>query len=49
MLEPNMKNLAQKYNCDKKICRRCYARLHKRAETCRKCSCANLRMKKKLN
>lgn len=48
MIEPNSRNLAQKYNCDKKICRKCYARLNKRAETCRKCSSSNLRPKKQL-
>jgi ribosomal protein L40E len=48
MIEPNMKSLAQKYNCDKMICRRCYARLNKRATKCRKCSSVNLRIKKKM-
>ena len=28
-----MKNLAQKYNADKMICRRCYARLDCRAKS----------------
>jgi len=27
MIEPNLKNLAQKFRCDKMICRSCYARL----------------------
>lgn len=49
MLEPNAKNLAQKYNCNKLICRKCYARLHSRATNCRKCGSKNLRIKKKLN
>uniref|UniRef100_A0AAQ4RJV9 Ubiquitin-ribosomal protein eL40 fusion protein n=1 Tax=Gasterosteus aculeatus aculeatus TaxID=481459 RepID=A0AAQ4RJV9_GASAC len=43
--------LAQKYNCDKMICRKCYARLHPRAVNCRKKKCGhtnNLRPKKKL-
>lgn len=48
MLEPNLKALAQSYNCDKMICRICYARLNKRAINCRKCSSKNLRLKKKL-
>jgi ribosomal protein L40E len=48
MMEPNMKSLAQKYNCDKMICRRCYARLNKRATICRKCSSVDLRIKKKM-
>uniref|UniRef100_A0A8W7Q4P8 Ubiquitin-ribosomal protein eL40 fusion protein n=1 Tax=Anopheles coluzzii TaxID=1518534 RepID=A0A8W7Q4P8_ANOCL len=41
----------QKYNCDKMICRKCYARLHPRATNCRKKKCGhtnNLRPKKKL-
>ena len=48
MIEPNSRKLAEKYLCDKKICRRCYARLNKRAINCRKCSSTNLRLKKKL-
>ncbi|EGV97435.1 UPF0459 protein C19orf50-like [Cricetulus griseus] len=43
--------LAQKYNCDKMICRKCYARLHPRAVNCRKKKCGhtnNLRPKKKV-
>ena len=42
----NSKKLAQKYNCEKKICRKCYVRLDKRAINCRKCSSKNLRLKK---
>ena len=30
VIEPSLRLLAQKYNCDKMICRRCYARLHPR-------------------
>lgn len=48
MIDPNSKKLAQKYSCDKKICRKCYARLDKRATTCRKCTSSNLRPKKLL-
>ena len=48
MLEPNLKALAQSFNCEKKICRNCYVRLNKRATNCRKCSSTNLRIKKKL-
>lgn len=48
MIDPNLKKIAQKYNCDKKICRICYARLNKRATNCRKCSSTNLRLKKVL-
>merc|ERR1719495_2797417 len=51
VIEPSLRILAQKYNCDKMICRKCYARLHPRAMNCRKKSCghtSNLRAKKKL-
>ena len=30
VIEPSLRILAQKYNCDKMICRKCYARLHPR-------------------
>lgn len=46
MIEPSMKALAQKYNCEKMVCRYCYARLSKRATNCRKCSSTNIRPKK---
>ncbi|KAG3276770.1 hypothetical protein H1C71_037382 [Ictidomys tridecemlineatus] len=48
---PSLRQLAQKYNCDKMICRKCYARLHPRAVNCRKKKCShtnNLRPKKKV-
>ena len=48
MLEPNAKVLAEKYNCNKLICRQCYARLNIRALNCRKCGSKDLRLKKKL-
>merc|ERR1712198_213276 len=51
VIEPSLRILSQKYNCDKLICRMCYARLHPRATNCRKKSCGhsnNLRPKKKL-
>merc|ERR1712047_171265 len=51
VIEPTLRLLAQKYNCEKMICRRCYARLHPRAKNCRKKKCGhsnNLRPKKKL-
>eukprot|EP01096_Ripella_sp_DP13-Kostka_P015614 TRINITY_DN73_c0_g1_i5.p2 TRINITY_DN73_c0_g1~~TRINITY_DN73_c0_g1_i5.p2 ORF type:complete len:129 (-),score=53.90 TRINITY_DN73_c0_g1_i5:98-484(-) len=50
-LDPTLKALASKYNCEKVICRVCYARLHPRATNCRKRKCghsAQLRPKKKL-
>jgi large subunit ribosomal protein L40e len=36
IIEPSLRQLAQKYNCDKMICRKCYARLHPHAVNCRK-------------
>lgn len=47
MIEPTLKKLAQKYSCDKIICRKCYARLNKKAKNCRKCNSSDLRIKKK--
>ena len=43
--------LAKKTNCEKMVCRKCYARLPPRAKNCRKKSCGHtnqLRPKKKL-
>jgi ubiquitin C len=51
IIEPSLKVLAAKYNCDKQICRKCYARLPPRATNCRKRGCGHssqLRPKKKL-
>ena len=48
MIELSLKILAEKYLCQKMICRNCYARLDKRAKNCRKCKSSNLRPKKKL-
>ncbi|CAO1615954.1 unnamed protein product [Parajaminaea phylloscopi] len=51
IIEPSLKVLASKYNCDKQICRKCYARLPPRATNCRKKKCGHssqLRPKKKL-
>ncbi|CDS01978.1 hypothetical protein [Sporisorium scitamineum] len=51
IIEPSLKVLAGKYNCDKQICRKCYARLPPRATNCRKRKCGHssqLRPKKKL-
>ncbi|KAM4843263.1 LOW QUALITY PROTEIN: ubiquitin-ribosomal protein eL40 fusion protein-like [Thomomys bottae] len=36
IIEPSLCQLAQKYNCDKMICRKRYAHLHPRAVNCRK-------------
>jgi len=46
MLEENLKKLAQNFNCNKLICRKCYSRLNKRAKNCRKCHSNDLRIKK---
>lgn len=51
MIEPSLRILASKYNCEKSICRKCYARLPARATNCRKRKCGHsnqLRPKKKL-
>lgn len=51
IIEPSLKALASKYNCDKSICRKCYARLPPRATNCRKRKCGHtnqLRPKKKI-
>eukprot|EP00941_MAST-03F_sp_MAST-3F-sp1_P006283 g6283.t1 len=50
-MDPTLAALARKYNCDRKICRKCYARLPPRAKNCRKKKCgrtSQLRPKKKL-
>ncbi|XP_033011844.1 ubiquitin-like [Lacerta agilis] len=51
-IKPSLRQLAQKYNCGKMICRKCCARLHPRAVNCRKKKCGhtnnNLRPKKKV-
>ncbi|EPY73967.1 ubiquitin A-52 residue ribosomal protein fusion product 1-like protein [Camelus ferus] len=47
--ESTLHLLAQKYNCDKMICRKCHTRLHPWAVNCRKKKCghtSNLRPKK---
>uniref|UniRef100_A0A2I3S3Q1 Ubiquitin-ribosomal protein eL40 fusion protein n=1 Tax=Pan troglodytes TaxID=9598 RepID=A0A2I3S3Q1_PANTR len=39
---PSLCQLSQKYNCDKMICRKCYACLHPRAvNCCKKCDHTN--------
>merc|ERR1711970_950442 len=51
VIEPPLQVLARKYNCEKMVCRKCYARLHPRAKNCRKKKCGRttqLRPKKKL-
>ena len=46
MIDPSLKKLAEEKNCDKMICRNCYARLNLKAKNCRKCHSNNLRKKK---
>jgi len=51
LIDPALASLAKKNNCEKLICRKCYARLHPKASNCRKKKCGrsgNLRPKKKL-
>ena len=51
VIEPTLAALAKKYNCEKMVCRKCYARLPLRAHNCRKKKCGHsnhLRAKKKL-
>nr|XP_043635578.1 ubiquitin-like [Erigeron canadensis] len=40
-VEPSLIALAQKYIQNKKICRKCYARLHPKATNCRKKKCGH--------
>ncbi|KAA6399454.1 MAG: putative Ubiquitin-60S ribosomal protein L40, partial [Streblomastix strix] len=50
VIEPTLATLARKFNCDRQICRKCYARLPIRAHNCRKRKCGHssyLRPKKK--
>ena len=49
--DPSLAALAKTFNCEKNICRKCYARLPPRATNCRKKKCGHtnqLRPKKKL-
>ncbi|XP_043853019.1 ubiquitin-60S ribosomal protein L40-like [Dromiciops gliroides] len=50
LIETSLSQLIQKYNSDKMICRKCYARLHSPVVNCRKkCGHTNtLRPKKKV-
>nr|XP_044988696.1 ubiquitin-like [Jaculus jaculus] len=51
IIEPSLRQLAQKYSCDEMICHKCYDPLHARAVNCRKKKCDhtnNLRPKKKV-
>ena len=49
--DPSLAALAKEKNCQKMVCRKCYARLPPRAKNCRKKKCGHtnqLRVKKKL-
>ena len=49
--DPTLAALAKKTNCEKMVCRKCYARLPARAISCRKKSCGHsnqLRPKKRI-
>jgi large subunit ribosomal protein L40e len=49
-MDPTIAAIAKKYNCDKKICRKCYATLPLKATNCRKRKCGHsnqIRLKKK--
>ncbi|XP_021492285.1 ubiquitin-ribosomal protein eL40 fusion protein-like isoform X1 [Meriones unguiculatus] len=51
IIKPSLRQLAQKYSCDKMICPKCYAHLHPRAVKCHKKGCGqtnNLHLKKKV-
>ncbi|KAG2686636.1 hypothetical protein I3760_09G015600, partial [Carya illinoinensis] len=41
IIEPSLMELARKYNQEKIICRKCYARLHPRAVNCWKKKCGH--------
>lgn len=50
-IEPTLRLLAEKFNCDRLVCRKCFARLGKRATNCRKRKCGHsnqLRVKHEL-
>ena len=49
--DPTLAALAKANNCDKMICRKCYARLPVRATQCRKKKCGHsnmIRIKKRI-
>ena len=48
VIEPALMELARSYNTEKKICRKCYARLHPRATNCRKKKCGHTNRQWKL-
>ncbi len=49
-MDPTIAAVAKKFNCDKKVCRKCYATLPLKATNCRKRKCGHsnqIRLKKK--
>ena len=42
--DPSLSALAKTFNCDKMVCRKCYARLPIRATQCRKKKCGHTKM-----
>lgn len=42
--DPSLSALAKTFNCDKMVCRKCYARLPIRATQCRKKKCGHTTM-----
>lgn len=48
VIDPSLKVLACKTNCDRSVCRKCYARLSLRATNCRRCHSNKIRAKKKI-
>lgn len=41
LIEPNLAALARETNCERKVCRKCYARLPPKATNCRKKKCGH--------
>lgn len=41
LIEPSLAQLARETNCDRKVCRKCYARLPPKAVNCRKKKCGH--------
>lgn len=39
--DPSLMSIAKTVNCEKMVCRKCYARLPKRATNCRKKKCGH--------
>ena len=41
VIDPSLAALAKQTNCERKVCRKCYARLPPRAKNCRKKKCGH--------